>query len=75
MGTDFKSESKEILYDKTNITDETREMDGLIADYRYANPQWTFIALRDDRKHPNGKNTLKRIVYTICLNYKYFNFK
>ena len=75
MGTDFKSESKEILYDKTNITDETREMDGLIADYRYVNPQWIFIALRNDRKHPNGKNTLKRIVYTICFNHKYFNLK
>ncbi len=60
MGTDsqlFKPE--EIPYATIHVTDEIREMDGRIADFRYVNQQWVFSAPRYDRQHPNGKNTLK----------------
>jgi len=45
-------------YCEINLTEEIQEFDGKIIDCKYADNQWIFVKVRNDRQHPNGRRTV-----------------
>jgi hypothetical protein len=48
----------EFFFDTVPLTEEIRGLDGHIIECRFVDRQWVFVRQRNDRLHPNGRNTI-----------------
>ena len=63
---------QEMLFDSILLNDEIRDLDDKVIDCLYVDHSWIFHKVRNDRKHPNGRQTVESNFITTrssCLGF------
>ena len=63
---------QEMLFDSILLNDEIRDLDDKVIDCLYVDHSWIFHKVRNDRKHPNGRQTVESnfittVKFVCCL--------